>query len=344
MTESEFIQERRTGIGASDVGPILGVGPYGNAHRVFMQKLGLGPEFEATEAMQAGNDMEEWIAVKRFIPRIKKDLDKDIVVVKPPILRHPEHDWLFCHCDGFCFMSVGEKKRATYRHTVGDCSNAGKTAYFGVEFKTVSDIAFSKGDWGEPGTDDVPEGYLLQCQISMAITGLKKWYLAAWVGGNKFRLYEIEYNQDLFDAILPLLKAFWGNCQNNIEPPVDDTEDCTVVLSHIYKEVVDEEIPTTPRADKAAYIYQRAKALIADNKAIMTETRNIIAKEMGTAARMIGPDYKVTHKFNKPTQKIHWEPIARHLVPTIPQDLVEAHTETIPPKTKRFTLTMTGDK
>ena len=343
QTEQEFIEERRAGIGASDIGPILGVGPYGNAHRVFGQKLGIGPEFVASEEMQAGNDMEPWIATERFIPRIKKDLDTDIVVVKPPILRHPEHDWLFCHADGVCFVA-GDTHILPYTDATGSRIWGNETALFGVEFKTVSDIMFRKGDWGEPGTDDVPEGYLLQCQICMAVTGLKKWYLAAWVGGNKFRLYIIEYNQDLFDAILPLLKAFWENCQNNIAPPVDDTDDGTVVLSHVYKEVVDEEIPATPKADEAAYRYQRAKAILADNKKIMTETRNIIADEMGTAAKMIGPDYRVINKFNKPTRKIHWEPIARQLVPTIPQKVVDEHTETIKPKTKRFTLTATGDK
>ena len=60
-----WLQERRTGIGGSDVPAILGISPYGSPYSVWADKLGLLPERECSEAMRQGADLEAYVS-RRF--------------------------------------------------------------------------------------------------------------------------------------------------------------------------------------------------------------------------------------------------------------------------------------
>jgi putative phage-type endonuclease len=56
-TES-WIQWRKTGIGGSESGSVMGVNPYCDAYELWQRKLGLLPEVEVNDAMQRGHDLE----------------------------------------------------------------------------------------------------------------------------------------------------------------------------------------------------------------------------------------------------------------------------------------------
>jgi predicted phage-related endonuclease len=59
-----------------------------------------------------------------------------------------------------------------------------------IECKISS--AFSKSDWREAGTDQVPPLYLVQCAWYLAITECEAAGLAVLIGNNDFRIFTIE--------------------------------------------------------------------------------------------------------------------------------------------------------
>jgi predicted phage-related endonuclease len=86
-----------------------------------------------------------------------------------------------------------------------------------LECKTSS--AFSKNDWGEPGTDQVPPLYLVQCAWYMAITECQSADLAVLIGNSDFRVYTIDRDLELEELILSHALHFWGEHVIEQTPP-----------------------------------------------------------------------------------------------------------------------------
>jgi putative phage-type endonuclease len=53
-----WLQWRKTGIGGSESGSVMGVNPYCDAYELWQRKLGLLPEVQVNDAMQRGHDLE----------------------------------------------------------------------------------------------------------------------------------------------------------------------------------------------------------------------------------------------------------------------------------------------
>jgi predicted phage-related endonuclease len=85
-----------------------------------------------------------------------------------------------------------------------------------LECKTTG--AFTLG-WGDPGTDEVPESYLLQCLHYMAVWNYRTADLAVLTGGQKFAVYSIPFDRELFDSVANGLRGFWFNNVLADSPP-----------------------------------------------------------------------------------------------------------------------------
>ncbi|WP_018694331.1 YqaJ viral recombinase family nuclease [Algicola sagamiensis] len=172
--------ERSLGIGGSDVGAILGVNKYKTPYQVWLEKTGRAePEdLSDNERVHFGNVLEDTVA-QEYSRRTGCKVQRRN---KPFI--HAEMPWLRANLDR---VVVGEKK-------VLECKTAG---------------AFAMADWGEAGTDEVPESYLLQVTHYMYVLGWNKADLAVLVGGNEFRIYCFDLDEELADFIQQKLQSFW---------------------------------------------------------------------------------------------------------------------------------------
>lgn len=66
MSRQDWLMLRKTGIGGSDAGAILGLNDYRSAADVFWDKISaVGTEPEDTESMRQGRDFEQYVA-QRF--------------------------------------------------------------------------------------------------------------------------------------------------------------------------------------------------------------------------------------------------------------------------------------
>lgn len=184
------IEQRRLGLGASESAGAVGLSPFENATpvRVWMRKLGMEPhEIEETEVMYFGSALEDFIA-KEFARRHGCKVRR-----RRATLKHPEYEWLQCHLD----------RTIDGWDAILECKNANH---------------FMAAKFGESGTDDVPEYYLVQVYHQMMVTGKRLAFLAVLLGGNQFRWYKFEYDQELGDSLLARFKHFWHLVQTQ-EPP-----------------------------------------------------------------------------------------------------------------------------
>jgi predicted phage-related endonuclease len=118
---------------------------------------------------------------------------------------HPTHPMMSAHVDRF---------------VLGNGLNNPATRL--LECKTAN--PFTRGEWGEPGTDQVPMSYLCQCIWYMAITGVEQCDLAVLFGNSDFRIYEIARDLELEALVIEKALHFWNEYVLKDTPAPAQTE------------------------------------------------------------------------------------------------------------------------
>lgn len=119
-------------------------------------------------------------------------------VTKPDTMRSKKYPWVVGSPDGL----IVEKPN------------------LGLEIKTANE--FSRGHWGVPGTDQVPENYICQCQHYMILTERTEWDLAVVIGNGDFRIYHLFADAEFHALLLEEEKEFYDRYViGNDTPPLD---------------------------------------------------------------------------------------------------------------------------
>lgn len=175
-------KERSKYIGGSDCAAIFGISKWSTPLDVFCTKIvedeDYEPEPELTPADPAywGNELELTV-VRAF----ELATGKACEIVKDTLF-HPEYPFIAANIDA---------------------KIKGENAI--LEVKTARYPA----EWGECGSDQIPESYLLQCAHYSAVLNLDKVYIALLVSTNDFRIYEYVKNVKLEKLIIEKEKEFW---------------------------------------------------------------------------------------------------------------------------------------
>jgi putative phage-type endonuclease len=193
---------RPIGIGGTDIGAILGLSPYKTPLELWSELVSGEPAPKRDLLhLRYGQHNES------FIAREYERASQMFTVEHQPTLFHKEHGFMFGHIDRF--IQDTPDTPAVVDGVV--------TAKRLLECKTSS--AFSKNDWGEPGTDQVPPLYLVQCAWYMAITECESADLAVLIGNSDFRIYTIERDLELEGLILSHATSFWHDNVLSHRPP-----------------------------------------------------------------------------------------------------------------------------
>lgn len=191
----EWLEQRTTGVGGSDVGPILKVGPVEwrslNLSKVRDSKLSgdseVNPEtHDYTTAIGRGNAWENAVLIKfgKNHPELQVGYSKNS-------WENPKATHRKCNFDGLILDKSGK--------AVGI-----------VEIKTSSNSL----DWGpvSGGLDSVPAGYRKQVLWYAANAGLKFGYICVLIDDVDYREYFFEINDELKEEINEIFEktdAFW---------------------------------------------------------------------------------------------------------------------------------------
>jgi len=190
MTQAEVTlsPERANGIGGSEAAAVLGLSPWQTPYQVWCDKVGLSGEQEATPAMEWGNRLEPVIR--------QKYADETGRIVRWPVgdeyghMRSAKYPFMLATLDGI--------------------TDDGR----GLEIKT----ARASGNWGEEGTDEVPQPYVIQCQHYMVVANLEVFDIALLIGGSDFRIYEVPADKELQALIIEQEAAFWRMVEEKSPP------------------------------------------------------------------------------------------------------------------------------
>lgn len=214
-SREEWLALRRQGIGGSDVAAILGLSKLKTPQELWMDKTGrLAQEAhspDAEERMHWGNALEDVVA-KHYAQQSGQKVQRI-----NQILHHPECPIAMANLDR---VVLEEGKRGRWDPAAGRVLGAQKV----LEVKTAHAMAMRGDGWGEPGTDEVPEAYWLQCMWYMGITKLPTADLAVLFGGQKFVRYTIEYQPDVFDSLLEQVNKWWQQYVVADTPPPPRSE------------------------------------------------------------------------------------------------------------------------
>jgi putative phage-type endonuclease len=195
-------RSRPLGLGGTDIGAILGLSPYKTPLELWSELVS-GEEAPNRDLihLRFGQHAESFIASE-----YERATDH-FTVKHAPTLFHKKHGFMFGHVDRLVVETPDSPA------LVDGCITAGKL----LECKTSS--VYSKNDWGEPGTDQVPPLYLVQCAWYMAITECQSADLAVLIGNSDFRVYTIERDLELEDLILSHALHFWSEHVIGQKPP-----------------------------------------------------------------------------------------------------------------------------
>jgi putative phage-type endonuclease len=193
-------EERRTGLGGSDMPSILGVCPFGGTPLgVWRAKVGLTAADD-----KSSPDIKRGVFLEPIIRRIYHDETGNTVEHSDALMRHPVETWAIAHLDG----TIAPK---------GDDSGVPKAPGI-LEIKAPRIRGFVNLE-----EDGVPANYQIQVQHYMGVTGYQWADFVAW-NADCFRLLivRIERDQSLIDLIFDHGRDFWNRHVMTGIPPSEE--------------------------------------------------------------------------------------------------------------------------
>lgn len=253
----EQLARRRRGVGASDAASAVGLNPYYSAVELWQEKRGESPPFLGNEATRWGRLLE---------PAVRQEYAEQtgrVVRLPEDTLQHSTHVFMLCHPDG-----VTDDGRLY----------EGKTARFG-------------DNWGEPGTDQIPEHYLIQCQHGMLVTGLLLCDVAVLIGGQDFRLYHVEADKALQQSLVDAEAEFWRHVEDGTRPALDYRSPRAIeILKKMYPGTNGQTVIATPEMMLRRASLERATGDAKVAEALKDENKAAMLDFMGEAAMLKFPD------------------------------------------------------
>lgn len=256
MTRQEWLEDRRKGIGGSDVATILGLNKWKSPYQLWLEKTGQVELAESdSEPAYWGNVLEEVVA-REFCERTGKKVRR-----RNQVFEHEEYPFLRANID---------------RDVVGENAL--------LECKTANQ--FLAKDWDG---EEIPMSYLCQVQHYMNVLNREYAYIAVLIGGQKFIWKKIERDQELIDLITKHLVEFWQiNVVEGVEPRIDGSQATSDFLNERYAEEGSQEIMLPSEFDDLITYRNQLKE---DEKVIkekIVETENLIKSELGKRDALIG--------------------------------------------------------
>ena len=284
---------RPLGIGGTDIGAILGLSPYKTPLELWSELVsGEQPTSRDLIHLRFGQHAESFIASEY------ERASGLFTAQHSPTLFHKKHGFMFGHVDRFVLDTPDTP--AVVDGTI--------TASRLLECKTSS--AFSKNDWGEPGTDQVPPLYLVQCAWYMAITECQSADLAVLIGNNDFRIYTIERDLELESLILSHALAFWhDHVLSKIPPKPLSVQDAQLLFP---KEAPDSAVEANKDLLEQIKLYQDCSAKADQLSSECEKLKTEILSYMGAAEKLTYCGKTIaTWKSSKASSRIDTKTLAK---------------------------------
>lgn len=272
-------------IGGTDIARIVGLSSYGGPIDAY-RRIVEGHSPEQTPAMRRGTLLEPVIR-QMYVDETGAQLRTP----HPGVVVSPRHEFMCASVDDLATLQ-GEQRVAEYKS-----ANLRAAQQF-----------------GEPGTDAVPQGYLVQCAWYLATCDLSAADLAVLVAGDDFRIYRIQRDLELEAMLLEAGARFWrDNILPRRPPPPDASEAYAEWLSERYPQSRGPMLSADAEAERWAQQLRQAKADIDDAEWREKEARNALVSIIGDADGVAGNGWQVTYRSTKGREQTDWKAVCEEL-------------------------------
>ncbi len=303
---AKWLEDRRSGIGASDAAAILGHSPYKTPLQVWASKMGV--QSDGTKFTRAGIMQErvvlEWYEQETGT-RLKKFTDD------PEVFRNPKEPLILCSPDAHT-LHLGQ--------------------FFGVDAKNTS----SKSPDGNAFLNgEIALHYQIQNQHTMMAMGCQRWDLAVLIDGNDFKTFQIYADTELQGLMKDALLKWWRDyVVAKKEPPCATPKDQLEFLKTTYPKNHGRWIDA---AGNQALIdmcieYKHAKENLDAADEFLEHHKGALQSVIRDADGIVLPDgKKISWLKNKDGEKIDWKAVLASLRATFGKqvdEIVKSNTET----------------
>lgn len=196
MLSQEQLEQRSRGVGASEIGAIVGVNKHRTASDVWLTKR-RGRDLELAPIVQPQDDapgvvgprVVGQIAEAAIVELYRRARGVDVVLVEVGTLVHADHPWAMATPDRVELATVGEPQdRSLWRA--------------GLEAKMVG--YSMRHDWD----DGLPPYVMCQVQWCMHVSGLARWNVAA-LRATEYRQLVVDRDDEMIGIIHEAVASFW---------------------------------------------------------------------------------------------------------------------------------------
>lgn len=252
----EWVENRSTYIGSTDIAAIMGLHPYRSEMSVYLDKTDMAAPVKLNQPMVHGQNLELYVAqlyraaTGRKIHKSKFRFIKD----KPHLAANPDYE------------VVGERPLRLL-----ECKTAGSWAgkVFGEE------------------TDAIPNQYLVQCMWQLAVTGRQICDLAVLIGGQEFRIYTVEREEELIREMIDRADQWWNDyIVYENPPPISGHDADSQIIRDRWPTSDTEEMFADPDLDE---LCRQLSEVSHARKSVDTEVSrlsNLIKDRMGSAGTL----------------------------------------------------------
>ena len=188
---AEWHEQRRLGIGASEVAVACGFGRYRTRYDLWREKTGATAPWGGNEATMWGQRNESHILTDWA------DRNEAKIIETQQQFRHERWPHLWATVDAVATTIDGEDVV--------------------VEAKCTTSRNAQLGDGG----DDAPPEWLAQVQVQMLLAGLERAYIAVLIDGNKSREYCVQFDRTVAEALADRAEAWYCEAVETPVPPME---------------------------------------------------------------------------------------------------------------------------
>lgn len=250
MDKAIWLGIRRSSIGGSDVGTILGFNKYKSAYQLWLDKTGqIEIDTDSpSDAAYLGTALEPFVA-KEFEVRTDKRVRVD--------------NHMYFHKD-YPFLSANVDRQIVGENAILEC-------------KTASPYLADKWEG-----DNIPEQYIFQIQHYMNVLDKDYAYVCALIWP-RIIWKRVERDQELIDIMQERLINFWeNNVVKNIAPPIDGSSATTDFLKERFSSFDQgKQIELGSREDELIRTLNEQKVIAEEVKENIAQIENQIKNELG---------------------------------------------------------------
>ena len=225
-------EQRQFSFGASEAAAVCGLSRWNQPLAVYESKCRRQDETDkATEEQRRGHRFES-VVLDMYEEKVG-----GTIYTHPPMLIHPEHEFMSASPDA---LWTDEIKSAAIEKLGWSYA----LDYIPVDAKTT----MHSGEFGEPGTDDIPQEYVMQAQQQMAVTDAKRCDLPVLFPNYQMRVYKVERCDSLIGLILDAEREMLERIRNQDPPPPNWSHPKTYELIRAVHGVTGESVHMSEQA------------------------------------------------------------------------------------------------